>query len=321
MQTFLQHRLLCAAAVAALSGCAALQPMPEVHQLGVTGAGQALARVTSDPVNEYLPAISPDESTLLFDAVVRDGYKSESVVVGVDPDTGARRTHFTSSSTLALESAWLPDGSSFIYTSNALGKWALVRSLSKSPNAAVTVIIGGDAAPSVSRPSIAPDGKRVAFAVMMRNTWTIGVSHMDGSQFTILGEGMQPAWSPDGKKVAFVRTVGGFNHVFYVDPDTGTNLVQVTNGEYNDEFPAWAPDSSLIVFGSSRGSQELGGGARGRNLFAIRSDGNQLTQLTNGDGIASAPCWGKHGWIYFSSNQAGNFDIWRFKVSGELAAR
>ena len=41
-------------------------------------------------------------------------------------------------------------------------------------------------------------------------------------------------------------------------------------------------------------------------------------ELTDGDAIAVDADWGKDGWIYFDSNQAGNFDIWRIRPTGEL---
>src|SRR5678815_3293335 len=39
---------------------------PAVEQLVAAGAGQALTRITSDPVDEHSPVLSPDGSSLLF---------------------------------------------------------------------------------------------------------------------------------------------------------------------------------------------------------------------------------------------------------------
>lgn len=313
-----------------LTGCAGFNEVT-THQLGLTGAGQALARVTADPVEELRPSISPDGKILLFDTFVRNyafggageaAANTERTIVGVDPAGNSGRTMYTATTSYSAEAAWLPDGSAIVYSSNSLGKWGLVRSLSNAPNAAVAVVVNGDMAPLASRPSVSPDGKRVAFATAIRNSWLLATANLDGSSFTLLGEGMMPAWSPDGKKIAFVRTVAGFNHLFIVNADTGTNLTQLTSGENIDEYPAWAPDSKELVFASNRGwNSKPGGTERTRNLFVIRADGSNLVQLTDGDGESSAPSWGRDGWIYFSSDQAGNFDIWRFKVAGEIANR
>ena len=69
-------------------------------------------------------------------------------------------------------------------------------------------------------------------------------------------------------------------------------------------------------------SPEATGGARDAvwNLYVVRVDGTGLIQLTDGDTDAGAPCWGHDGWIYFHSNQAGSYDIWRLHPTGELEA-
>ncbi len=312
------------AIVALLAGVAAVgcAPPAVIHELGVTGAGQALSRITSEPLQEVRPAISPDGKTLLFEVFVPEsaGHREERTIVGVDPNTGARRTLYTPNTSLAGEPAWLPDSSGFVYASNAPGRWSLVRAMSNAPSAAISVLVSGETAPLASRPSVSPDGQRVAFCTRIRNVWTVAVAGIDGSRFTLLGEGMMPSWSPDGKRLVFVRTVSGYNHLFLVDPDTGTSLVQLTTGESHDEWPGWSPDSRYLIFATNRGWNTYPGAtAYTRNLYAIKPDGSGLTQLTAGNGESSGPAWGKDGWIYFASDQIGNFDIWRFKVVGELA--
>jgi TolB protein len=309
----------------AVSAC----PPPTVtkkkaHDLGVTGAGQALSRITSELVDELWPSISPDGSIVLFDVSVGDlSNPRERTIVGVDPNTGARRTLYTSTTSFAEQTAWLPDNSSFVYTSNSPGSWSLVKALSNTPNAAVTVIVNGEVAPKASRPTLSPDGKRIAFSTQIRGTWTIAVAGIDGSRFTLLGEGMNPAWEPSGTRLAFHRVVNGKSQLFLVNADSGTDLVQLSTGE-NDNFNAsWSPDARFLVFSSNRGWNTRPGGSEygTGNLFIVSPDGTGLTQLTDGDGMANFPNWGADGWIYFSSNQAGDsFDIWRVRTVGDFAA-
>jgi Tol biopolymer transport system component len=106
-----------------------------------------------------------------------------------------------------------------------------------------------------------------------------------------------------------------------VDPETGTNLVQLTSGEFDHHNPAWSPDGQFLVFSTNRASaQEAQQSAgRGLNLYVVNRDGTGLTQLTAGDVQATSPDWGTDGWIYFASNQAGNFDIWRLQPTGKYA--
>jgi TolB protein len=181
-------------------------------------------------------------------------------------------------------------------------------------------------APLASNPDISPDGNRVAFGTFIRGAWSIAAVDVSGSNFTIIGEGYNPRWSPDGKRLAFTRVVGGRAQVFTVLAENGTDLVQVTNGDYDNVGPSWSPDGAYLVFASNRGSRKPPKGFEVStglvvgtfNLFALKTDGSGLVQLTDGKAQSIQPNWGKDGWIYFSSNQAGNYDIWRLRPSGEL---
>ena len=314
----------------ATSGCvppeAAVEAKAEVKkQLGVTGAGSALERLTSDPVTETHPSISPDGHLLLFEVRVYENDTSDEIkqqtLVGIDPNTRAQRTLFTSTNSLSDHPAWLPDQSSYVYASNSPGDWSLVRALTAAPNAAVNVIASGEIAPAVSWPTISPDGKRVAFSTNIRNTQTIAVINLDGSHLTLLGEGSTPAWSPDGRQLVFSRTVNDHEHLFLISADTGTDLIQLTTGEFDHTAPSWSPDGHYIVFSTNRGWNTYPGGSakRIRNLYLLAKDGTGLTQLTSGDASSESPCWGKDQWIYFASNQSDNFDIWRLRPSGGYA--
>jgi Tol biopolymer transport system component len=113
-------------------------PAPVERRLSVTGAGSALERVTSDPLTETHPALSPDGQVLLFEVRVYESASSDKVkqktLVGVDPNTRAQRTLFTSTNSYSEEPAWLPDQSSYVYSSNSPGQWSLVRALTEPPS-------------------------------------------------------------------------------------------------------------------------------------------------------------------------------------------
>jgi TolB protein len=285
--------------------------------LGVTGASQALSRITSDPVDESHPTISPDGKTLLFDTAVWDGKKiKQRTIVGVDPNTGAQRTLYTSTNSMAGHPGWLPDGSTFVFTSNSPGDWAIVKALSKSPGSGVTVLVPGSVAPEASFPDVSPAGTHVALSFKPINGPTqIAVVNMDGSHFTILGEGQAPRWSPDGKRITFTRTVNGFNEIFVVDAETGQNLVQVTSGEANNNWPSFSPDGNFIVFDSNSGYKSHGDCGKDEcyNLYIVHPDGTGLTQLTDGNSDIAMPQWGVDGWIYFAAGDIRQHDIWRLR--------
>ena len=303
-------------------------PAPVNEQLSVTGVGQALTRVTSDPIDEYKPVVSPDGSSLLLVATaweVVNNQKTSNVVqqiiVGVNPAGGSSRTIYTSTKSLAASPAWLPDSKGFVFMSNAMGHWNLVRSLSKSPNAAVSIVVRGDTTQNLDKPVVSPDGKRVAFQMKVSGTPYVGTSGLDGSTFTQLTEGSWPSWSPDGKQLALMRDVSGRSQIFLVNSETGDNLVQVTNTDANSGQPCWSPDGRYITFVSNLGWKRFPSGSAERtwNVFAVKPDGTSLTQLTDGARDSGHPNWGKDGWIYFVSNESGQNDIWRLKPGGDLA--
>ncbi|MEM9193330.1 MAG: hypothetical protein AAGF12_29415 [Myxococcota bacterium] len=286
---------------------------PTAPSIATTGAGQALSRVTSDPITEEWPSLSPDGRTLLFQTVLYDQSTGQSQfsVAGVDPSTGGRRTLFTSPNASAWNPDWLPDGSSFVYVTDAMGTSAVVRALSSAPNSGVSVIVNAQSAPDPSMPSVSPDGQRVAFTTVMNSQSQVAISGLDGSNLTILGEGTSPRWHPSGAQLIFSRRVGNFDQLFSVDAATGTGLTQLTNNQANNRYPTWSPDGRYVVFTSNM--------AGSWDLYALRPDGTGLVQLTQGPSNATSPHWARDGFVYFSSDAAGaGWDLWRFMPVGEL---
>jgi Tol biopolymer transport system component len=295
--------------------------------LDVTGAVASLERVTTEPVNEVRPAISPDGKILLFNVILVERGVSKKTIVGVDPSTRAQRTLYTSDKSRSADPVWMPDQSSYIYASDAPGSWSLVRALTSTPNAAVNVVAAGEIANSPGWPTVSPDGKRIAFSTLAHNERNIAIIGIDGARLTLIGAGDSPAWSPDGKRIVFGRNVGRHHHLFLIDPESGTNLVQLTSGDFDHNDPAWSPDGQYIIFSTNRASDVADTSAtptkaaapRGFNLYIVNRDGTGLTQVTSGDAQAVMPNWGSDGWIYFASDQSGDFDIWRLRPVGKYA--
>ena len=64
-----------------------------------------------------------------------------------------------------------------------------------------------------------------------------------------LGQYEELTWSPDGTRLAFVAipTAGnGSREIYTIDAD-GSNLVQITQNEVDDDSPAWSPDGTRLA--------------------------------------------------------------------------
>lgn len=289
------------------------------ENLTAVGAAKSLARLTTGDEQEIRPTLDADGKKLLAvswrDEVV-DGQATggtiDQMIVGLRPD-GRGRTPYSRRGA-AHSPGWLPGGK-FIYVSNAMGSWQLVRAAKAQPGSAVSVIVRADDAPGISSVSASRDGSLIAFQTNVRDVLTIGTVHPDGSELMMLTEGANPKISPDGKRIAFERPVNGVWHIFTMDVDGG-DLTQVTEGDATEGSADWSPDGKWLVYASNAGYQRFPNGASDTtfNLFAIHPDGTGATQLTDGPRKSTDACWGADGWIYFASNEAGNFDLWRVKV-------
>jgi Tol biopolymer transport system component len=288
------------------------------ERLVVTGAARGLQRLTSDPGHDTLPRLSADGTRLLaayFRDEVIDGYRTgkqiDRHVISLRPDGRGRQT-LARRGASARSPAWLPK--TFVFVTDAMGGWQLVRAVRPTAGAAISVVVRAADAPEIGGISAAKDGALIAFHTRRRDGWMIGTVRADGTQLMLLGHGRNPSVGPDGTRVAFERAANGRWQIFTMDLD-GEDLTQVTDLPGYSGNVTWSPDGQWLVFASSAGAERFRARSANAtfNLFAIRPDGTGLTQLTNGPRKSTEPWWGSDGWIYFASDEAGHFDLWRLR--------
>lgn len=108
-----------------------------------------------------------------------------------------------------------------------------------------------------------------------------------------------PVWSPNSQQIAFVVTHGKNERPFtnweiYKINVNGTGLTRLTDDPEMDIDPAWSPDSRRIIFYSNRNfKQQEGTENCCGSLYAINSDGSELTQITRDIGWAKNPQWSR----------------------------
>ena len=100
-----------------------------------------------------------------------------------------------------------------------------------------------------------------------------------------------PALSPDGTLLVFQSNRTGTFQIYTVKPD-GTDLKQLTRGNYFSGTPSWSPDGKQIAYGTEpQGKPEV---------WIMNADGtNQHAITTSGDD--EHPHWAANGRIVFNS--------------------
>jgi dipeptidyl aminopeptidase/acylaminoacyl peptidase len=179
-------------------------------------------------------------------------------------------------------------------------------------------------------PRWSPDGRWLAFTSARGEAPPqLFVLPVDGPgesrQLTELKQGVEsPAWSPDSTRIAFSArahdpgddveeaskrpprvitrlqyrlddegwTEGRTHHIYAVGLDDD-GPTQLTDGDFEDQMPAWSPDGSAIAFVSSRDEDwDLLPTAR---LYTIDARGGVPQPRTPNDGVALMPSWSPDG--------------------------
>jgi Tol biopolymer transport system component len=144
-----------------------------------------------------------------------------------------------------------------------------------------TLLVALEREPSVRLYSVALDGSGGRFLI----------DESDSTDDSVPVEA-HPDWSPSAKRIAFTRyTVKGRNasvpKIWTVGPD-GSDLVQLTSGQWPDFLPAWSPDGTKIAF-----TREVRGSAE---IFVVNADGSGEKQLTHDPELNEEhPAWSPDG--------------------------
>jgi Tol biopolymer transport system component len=211
--------------------------------------GGAPRRVTLGTGSERLPSVSRDGlriaySTLVEDTdlVLRDTVSGHEVVFGSDRidhmpvfSHDGNTVFFVSDRRSGREELWAVPVEGDQWGSQA-------RPLTEQPGA-------------VSHPTASPDGRFVAYYLVLGNQRDIWVVSVDGGapiRFTDdPAADIHPDWSPDGRRIAFVSERGGGSHIWVAPVDNGRPAgpaLQLTRGPGVEMAPAWSPDGMSVAF-------------------------------------------------------------------------
>ena len=284
-------------------------------------SGRNPRQVTSDSseaVVHTTPRWSPDGSKLAFRRI--ETIKSDIVIVDLESQATVR---VTNDNVLDMDPVWAPDAASLYFASSrggGLNLWSIGIGPGSEPIGQpqqLTTGAGDDVAPTV-----APDGKRLAFAVRGINSdlWRLPVNPATGVPTGAPEPAVRTtrvesrgAWSPDGRTVAFNSDrLGEMN--LWLRSDTDSTDRQLTRGPGGDYQPQWSPDGRSIVFFSAR--------AGNADIWSVALSTGRLTRLTDDPATDTNPFYSPGGeQIAFVSDRGGRADVWVMKSDGSAPRR
>jgi len=281
-----------------------LRPSPRAS------APVVLRRLTDFVGVEEFPAMSPDGKSVAFTADV-GGMRH----VWVRLLAGGMPLQITRDDNDHQSPRWSPDSASLIYYAP-----------SREPNGLGTIweipALGGTARPIANSPGagdISHDGKHIAYLRIQQGQIELAIADRDGTNsktLTRLPVGASFSglrWSPDDRMVGFQQGQVFSYDIYYV-PITGGEPKAITRDGNPLAGFAWLPDSSGVVYSSSRGETMLY--LPTMNLWSVRIGNKNLRQLTFGETSYVSPDLDVNGNLV-ATRARTQFDIWKYPVDGK----
>lgn len=222
--------------------------------------GTAVTRLTDDPANEVMPAISPDGKYIAF-ASDRTG-TWDIYLMDVE---GGRAVQLTNEPTHNLHPSFSPDGKQLVYCSfgSQSGQWEMIVIDLEKPGQKKFIGYG-------LFPQWSPVDNRIVYQqARQRGTrwfsiWTVEMVNGEAMSPTELAASsnaacITPVWSPDGQHIVFCTVIDpsadvnsrpSHADIWMMNAD-GSNRVRMTGGRFANLQPTWSPDGA-IYFVSNR---------------------------------------------------------------------
>ena len=159
------------------------------------------------------------------------------------------------------------------------------------------------------------DGKNIYFTRMESNGPAIWRYSIDGGALTFCSRGFYPCLIKDNPSAFYcVRNSSeGRSEIWLVDFEKGTETCVLSDETRGFTQPSISPDGQwLLCVGNSVSSVNK---TRNLDIYVVKTDGTQLTQLTTHPDSDVSPVWSKDGkQIFFVSTRANKkkaANIWR----------
>lgn len=148
-------------------------------------------------------------------------------------------------------------------------------------------------------PQASPDGSRVGFTSLTRDSWQIMMYSLDLNRTVAFprfaGDTFSLGWASDGTKIAFSSSMGQGNPEIFIADSSGAGARRLTNGRM-EVSPVFNPKTNgQIAFVSGRTGLP--------QIFIMDADGSNVQRITD-QGYAVSPAWSPNGLLLaFSWNR------------------
>ncbi|GAB4382776.1 MAG: hypothetical protein Kow0022_01030 [Phycisphaerales bacterium] len=261
------------------------RPTADIYMQHV--GSRVITRLTDDPAQDVMPALSPDGKRVAF-ASNRAG----SWDIYIMPITGGKAVQVTSDASDDLSPSWSPDGQHLVFSrlGQTSGRWELW--VVDVFNTANTQFIGYGLFPEwcpVKGTGYAGADQILFQRSRERGSRTFSIWTLD--------------YSPETQQAS-----------------NETELI--SSPDHALINPSWSPDATRIVYAAVPNPDKWTDENRPTtaSLWMIGTDGRGQVNLTSGSSIDLMPTWGTNGRVFFVSTRDGIENLWSLDIAPAILA-
>ncbi|MEK7859673.1 MAG: hypothetical protein AAB320_11100 [Elusimicrobiota bacterium] len=163
-----------------------------------------------------------------------------------------------------------------------------------------------------------PDGTQLLMTLSRQKSPNLYVKTLADGTLTRLtqhfGADSSPTFSPDGSQAAFVSDRSGNPQVYLLDMRT-ERAKRLTSLNWCDS-PAWSPTGEWVAFAGRANQKDK------MDIFLVDVTGNQIRQLTRGEGSNENPAWSPDGrFLVFTSTRNKRSELFVMDSDGSAPHR
>lgn len=254
-----------------------------------SNSGSVVTRLTDDPAQDVMPAVSPDGNFIAFSSDRTGAWD-----LYIMPFEGGKVVQLTSEGAHDLHPTWSPDGRKIAFSrlGQQSGRWEIwVKD------------VMSDAGPQFIGFGLFPEWCPVS------GTGIAGADQILFQRSRERGDRAFSIWTLD------------YNPM----PGTAGRETEIAAGPNQALInPSWSPDGKFITFAAVPNSESWSQGGTARpessTIWMVSTEGTGKIKLTDGDNIDLMPVWGRNNEIFFVSNLDGQDHLWSMELSPAIRA-